>query len=81
MKTGGAPEKDLTVGFNSSMKLMKSGGTGTVYLASDCSPFIKEKVVKAAQECGAALITDKTMAQLGAMCGIDVGCAVCAARN
>ena len=81
MKTDRRPAAKLTVGYNSTMKLIKSGEAEKVLLAYDCSEFIKQNVIAAAAAAGVGTDESSSMAQLGAMCGIDVGCAVCALRK
>ena len=82
MKSDGhRPQRQLTVGLNSSLKLIRSGNAQTVYLANDCSDRIRQTVMEAAAASGAKVDEKKTMAQLGAACGIDVGCAVCVSRK
>ena len=81
MKTDRRPAGKFTVGYNSTMKLLKSGEAEKVLLAYDCSDFIKQNVLTAAAAAGIAADESSSMAQLGAMCGIDVGCAVCAVRK
>lgn len=81
MKTDGQPSAILTVGYNSTIKLIKSGKAKKVFLACDCADFIRESVLSAASAADIAPDVDKTMAELGAMCGIDVGCAVCAFKK
>ena len=81
MKTDRQPAGKLTVGYNSTMKLIKSGEAEKVLLAYDCSEFIRQNVVDAASSANVKTDEKYSMAQLGAMCGIDVGCAVCAVRK
>ena len=80
MKTDGTPA-GMTAGYNSTLKLIKSGGAEKVYLACDSSDTIKHNVRETALQYGAALDETYTMQQLKELCGIDVGCAVCAARK
>ena len=80
MKTDGTPA-GITAGYNSTLKLIKSGGAEKVYLACDCSDTIKYNVREAAKQYGAALDESNTMQQLKELCKIDVGCAVCAVRK
>ena len=71
----------MTVGLNSSLKLIKSGEAEKALLAKDCSESLKERVRAAASEHGVKVDESRTMAELGADCGIEVGCAVCAIRK
>lgn len=82
MKSDGhRPQRQLTVGLNSSLKLIRSGNAQTVYLANDCAGHIRQAVMEAAAGSDAVIDESKTMAQLGAACDIDVGCAVCVSRK
>ena len=68
MKTDRQPGGKLTAGYNSTMKLIKNKEA--------------EKAVLAAAKAADVKTDEKnSMAQLGAMCGIDVGCAVCAVKK
>ena len=81
MKTDGAPAAKLTAGYNSSLKLIKSGFAEKVFLACDCSVVIKDKVRAAAEQHGVPVDETASMQKLAELCGIDVGCAVCAIRK
>ena len=81
MKTDRQPAGNITAGYNSTMKLLKNGEAEKVLLAYDCSEFIKQTVLSAAAAAGVTADMKNSMAQLGVMCGIDVGCAVCAVRK
>ena len=81
MKTDGTPAARITAGYNSSLKLIKNKEAECVFLAFDCSDAIKEKVREAAALNGIAVDETMSMSQLSALCGIDVGCAVCAVRK
>ena len=81
MRPGGQPQKDLTVGYNSSVKLVRSGGAALLYVASDCAPHIREAAETIAEEHGVPVDCSFSMAQLQQLCNIDVGCAVCAVRK
>ncbi|MBP5208494.1 MAG: ribosomal L7Ae/L30e/S12e/Gadd45 family protein [Clostridia bacterium] len=81
MRPGGQPQKDLTVGYNSSVKLVKSGGAALLYVASDCAPHIRAAAEQIGKEHGVPVDGSMTMAQLQQLCSIDVGCAVCAVRR
>ena len=71
----------LTAGFNSSMKLLRNGQAQKVFLAYDSSEQFREKIRAAAKEAGVDLDESNSMAQLGILCGLDVGCAVCTVRK
>ena len=81
MKTDRQPAGKYTAGYNSVMKLLKNGEAEKVLLAFDCSDIIKQNVISAATSAKVETDMKCSMAQLGAMCGIDVGCAVCAIRK
>ncbi len=81
MKTDGTPAASLTAGYNSTLKLIRTGGAETVYLAYDCSPAIKDAIRLAADQNGTTVNETMSMQQLKELCGIDVGCAVCARRK
>ena len=81
MKTGSQPAGKYTAGYNSTIKLLKNKEAEKVLLAYDCSEFIKQNVLSAAEEADTEVDTKNSMSELGAMCGIDVGCAVCAIRK
>ena len=70
----------LAVGLNTSKKLIKSGGCIKVLLANDCSPYIREEILALAAERGVTTDVSFSMEELGAKCGIEVGCAVCVIR-
>ncbi len=81
MKADRQPGGKLTAGYNSTMKFIKNKEAEKVFVAYDCSPFIKEAVLAAAKAADVKTDEKNSMAQLGAMCGIDVGCAVCAVKK
>ena len=81
MKTDSRPAGNITAGYNSAMKLLKNGEAEKVLLAYDCSDFIKQNVLSAADAAGVEADMKSSMAELGALCGIDVGCAVCAYKK
>lgn len=81
MKTDRQPAGAITAGYNSAMKLIKNGEAEKVFLAYDCSETIRKSVLSAALLSKTETDESRSMAQLGALCGIDVGCAVCAVRK
>ena len=81
MKTDGTPAGRMTAGYNSTLKLIKSGEAEKVFLAYDCSAMITDTVRYTAEQNGAAIDETMSMQKLGELCGIDVGCAVCAIRR
>lgn len=78
MKTDRRPANGIAAGYNSTMKLIKSGEAEKVFLAYDCSENIKQSVRDAASSANIKTDEKKSMSELGVMCGIDVPCAVCA---
>ena len=69
MKTDRRPAGKFTVGYNSTMKLLKSGEAEKVLLAYDCSDFIKQNVLTAAAAAGAELVRQEAAAAAGSPCG------------
>ena len=82
MSSDGRRHRDqLTVGLNSTLRLIRSGEAAEVHLACDCADHIRQTVRSEAAGNGVPVDERRTMAQLGAACGIDVGCAVYAVRK
>ncbi len=81
MKPADVAKSDLTVGYNSSLKLVRAGKATLLYVANDCAPHIKTAARQMADEYGVPVDETRGMAALQQMCGIDVGCAVCAVRR
>ena len=69
------------VGLNQTKKAIRAGSTSKVYLADDADTRVREQVLSLCRETGTDVVAGSTMEQLGCMCGIDVGCAVCAAKS
>ncbi|GHV11407.1 hypothetical protein FACS1894219_02500 [Clostridia bacterium] len=67
------------VGFNQTKKAAASGDALIIYAASDADASFLAKVRTLAASHGVPLDESDTKEHLGKACGIDVGCAVCAA--
>ena len=66
------------VGLNQTKKAVNNGRAKTVFAAKDADEMFLLQIKKLCE--GKSVIVDDnmTMAELGAACKIDVGCAVCA---
>ena len=67
----------MVAGFNQSKKHIKGGTAKTVFLASDAEGKIISAVKELCRTYGVELDSMHTKSELGALCGIDVDCAVC----
>lgn len=76
MPDGSSPDKWIA-GLNRAKKAMKNGTAAKVYLATDADAHFTAAVTALAEEYGVPMEATHTMAELGALSGIDVGCAVC----
>ena len=68
-------------GFNQSKKLIKSGRAKMAYLALDADGGIVSETTYLCESFGVILDTSMTKAELGALCGLEVDCAVCVIRK
>ena len=75
--SGDIPGNCLTAGIRQSERLIRSGNVSKVYLAHDASRHIAEKISSLCKERDIVPDTSYSMAALGKLCGIEVGCAVC----
>lgn len=65
------------VGLNQTKKAIASGSAKTVFIASDSDGVFAEKIKKLCETSDVAFDESYTMDELGKICKIDVGCAVC----
>ncbi len=68
----------LVAGLNKSRKLIRSGGTGKIFLACDADENIREELIALCGEYDVSLDMTKTKRELRELCEIEVDCAVCA---
>ena len=64
-------------GLNRSKKMIKRGDVKLAYVASDAEEKIIREIKELCFETGVKLDDAHTKSQLGALCGIEVDCAVC----
>lgn len=64
-------------GLNKSKKMIRNGNARLVYVASDAEEKIIREIKELCFEYGVKLDDAHTKSQLGALCGIEVDCAVC----
>ncbi len=69
---------DKVVGAKQTRRALERGAVRTVYLAADADPRITGPIAALCAEKGVSVHTDCSMKELGADCGIAVGCAVAA---
>ena len=65
-------------GFNQSGKCIRRGQAKRVYVAADAEDRMVSEVSNLCEDFGVILDTSKSKSELGALCGIEVDCAVCA---
>ena len=75
--SGDIPRADLTAGIKQSERLIRAGSVKKVYLAYDAARHISDRISALCKEKKTVPDTSHSMAELGRMCGIEVGCAVC----
>ncbi len=75
---GVSDKEHLMVGYKQTLRAINEDRADKVYLAQSCDDKIRLTVEKAAADKGVSLLYIKSMRELGAMCGINVGasCAV-----
>ena len=66
------------VGKNQSVRAIRSGQASLVYLAHDAESSLFNHIKELCEQYGVRLDSSHSLHQLGAACGIEVGCAVCA---
>lgn len=64
------------VGVRQSLKAIRQGKAGRVYLAEDADSFVAVPVIDACKECGVMIEYVKSKSALGKMCHVDVATAV-----
>ncbi len=69
---------DKVVGAKQTRRALERGTVRAVYLAADADPRITGPIAALCAEKGVSVRTDCSMKELGAACGIAVGCAVAA---
>ncbi len=67
----------LVAGLNKTKKLILAGQAEKVYLATDADTALTESMETLCREYGVAIETAESKKELGKLCGIEVGCAVC----
>lgn len=67
----------IVVGLNSTKKAAKEGRLERIFLGSDADMRLNLQIEEIANETKLPLDRSCTMAVLGALCGIEVRCAVC----
>jgi large subunit ribosomal protein L7A len=65
-------------GFNQSRKCIRRGQAMCVYVAIDAEDRFVSEISALCEAFGVTLDTSKSKSELGALCGIEVDCAVCA---
>ena len=70
--------KEKVVGLKQTKKAIAAGKAATVYLAKDADPKLTEPLCAMCQLANIKVVNDRTMAELGKVCGIAVGTAACA---
>ena len=72
------PRCTYVAGLNQTKKAIRAGRATTVYLADNADAHERTQITALCEECGMTVVTGSSMEALGHLCGIDVGCAVCA---
>ncbi len=75
---GGLPGEKLVVGAKQLRKAVTSGKARWVYLAQDADPILTEPLEKLCRERDLPIAWVQTMAELGRLCGIEVGASAAA---
>ena len=65
-------------GLNQTKKALKNQTAKKVFLATDADGAISAQVIELCAAAEVPYESSMTMAELGKLCGIDVGCGVCA---
>ncbi len=65
-------------GVKQTRRALEGGRAKTVFLAADADPRVTGPIAALCAEKGVAVRTDCSMRELGAACGIAVGCAAAA---
>ena len=72
------PRCTYVAGLNQTKKAIRAGRVSSVYLADNADEHVRTQITALCKENGMTVVTGFSMDVLGRMCGIDVGCAVCA---
>lgn len=74
----GSDKEYLMVGYKQTLRAITEGKADRAYLAESCDDKIRLTIEEAANNNSISLMYIKSMRELGAMCGIEVGasCAV-----
>ena len=69
---------NVVVGIKQLKKALRAGRVQSAFFAMDADPAVTEPVAEACNNSAVPVVWVKTMAQLGKVCGIDVGAAAAA---
>ena len=69
---------NVVVGIKQLKKALRAGRVQSAFFAMDADPAVTEPVAEACNSSAVPVVWVKTMAQLGKVCGIDVGAAAAA---
>ncbi len=72
------PRCTYVAGLNQTKKAICAGRVSRVYLADNADEHVRTQIKALCEADGMTVVTGSSMDALGRMCGIDVGCAVCA---
>ena len=72
------PRCTYVAGLNQTKKAIRAGNVSRVYLADNADEHVRAQITALCEADGMTVVTGSSMDALGRMCGIDVGCAVCA---
>ena len=75
------PRCTYVAGLNQTKKAIRQGRVKAVYLADNADEQVRTQVKTLCEENGMTVVTGSSMESLGRLCGIDVGCAVCASLS
>ncbi len=81
MQEGLKDAKRRIVGARQVLRAIATGSLAHVYIARDADPFVTRPVMDACEKSGVRFTETDTMAQLGAVCGIDVKASVAGLRK
>lgn len=70
--------KKKIVGLKQTVKSVKSGLIGKVYLAKDADDFIRNSILDVCKDRDVQIVYIETMKELGEACGIDIGASTAA---
>ena len=70
-----ASAKKKTVGSKQTMKAIQRGQAKVVYVAVNAERHVIDPIIQACREKNIPLVEVESMAKLGKICNIDVGCA------